>query len=121
MATALSLSASTVSAAETVLAEADFSTLTSGSEESPEIFKYSFNFTGFTGWSIVTNKTGAAGGSLYLGDGGSIKSPYLSGITTNGGAIKFTAVVKLNKADAGIVKLTWGASSTQQYIVESSD
>lgn len=121
MATVLSLSAATVSAAETVLAEADFSTLTAGSEESPEIYKYSSSFTGYTGWSITAGKAGQAGGSLYIADGGTIKSPYLSGVTTNGGAIKFTAVVKLNKATAGILQLTWGYSSTQQCIVESAD
>ncbi|MDE5631321.1 MAG: fibronectin type III domain-containing protein [Muribaculaceae bacterium] len=118
---ALCLSASTATAAETVLTEADFSTLTKGSEDTPEMFKYSFDFTGFSGWSIVTGKTGQAGGSLYLADGGSIKSGYLSGVTTNGGAIKVSAVIKLRNASAGIVQLAWGYSSTQQIIVESSD
>lgn len=118
---ALCLSASTATAAETVLTEADFSTLTKGSEDTPEMFRYSFDFTGFTGWSIVTGKTGQAGGSLYLADGGSIKSGYLSGVTTNSGAIKVSAVIKLRNASAGIVQLAWGYNSTQQIIVESSD
>lgn len=117
---ALVLSLSAATAAETVLAEADFSTLTEGSEESPQLFKYSFDFP-FTGWSIVTNKTGQAGGSLYIGDGGSLKKSSVSGVTTTGGAIKVTAEVKLNNASAGIVQLKWGYSSTQQVIVESSD
>lgn len=121
LATILCVSASTVSAAETVLAEADFSTLTNGSEDEPEIFKYSYDFAGFSGWSIVTGKTGAAGGSLYLGDGGSIKTPYLDGVSTTNGAIKITAEVKLNKAEVGIVQLTYGYSSPQQLIVEGSD
>lgn len=121
LAAALVLSLSAATAAETVLAEADFSTLTAGSEESPQLFKYSFDFTGFTGWSIVTNKTGQAGGSLYIGDGGSLKKSSVSGVTTTGGAIKVTAEVKLNNASAGIVQLKWGYSSTQQVIVESSD
>lgn len=117
----LCLSATSLHAEETVLIEADFSTLTSGSEDAPEIFNYSFNFTGFSGWNIVTGKTGQAGGSLYLGDGGSIKSPYITGVSTTNGAIKVTAEVKLNKADAGIVQLTYGYSNTQQVIVESAD
>lgn len=121
LAAALVLSLSAASAAETVLAEADFSTLTKGSEDAPELFKYSFDFTGFTGWSIVTNKTGQAGGSLYIADGGSLKKSSVSGVTTTGGAIKITAVVKLNNAAAGIVQLKWGYSSTQQVIVESTD
>lgn len=116
----LCLSASTATAAETVLAEADFSTLINGSEDAPEIFKYNFNFP-ITGWTIVTNKTGAAGGSLYIGDGGSVKSGYLSGVTTNGGAIKVSAVIKLRNASAGIVQLAWGYSNTQQAVIESSD
>lgn len=118
---ALVLSLSAATAAETVLAEADFSTLTEGSEESPQLFKFSSDFKGFTGWSIVTNKTGQAGGSLYIGDGGSLKKSSVSGVTTTGGAIKVTAEVKLNNASAGIVQLKWGYSSTQQIIVESSD
>lgn len=118
---ALVLSLSAATAAETVLAEADFSTLTAGSEESPQLFKYSWDFSGFTGWSIVTNKTGQAGGSLYIGDGGSLKKSSVSGVTTTGGAIKVTAEVKLNNASAGFVQLKWGYNSTQQVIVESSD
>lgn len=112
---------SSLSAAETVLAEADFSTLTNGSEDEPEIFKYMSSFTGFTGWSIVTGKTGEAGGSLYLADGGNIKSPYLSGVSTTGGAIKISAEVKLNKAEIGMVQLAYGYSSTMQTVVEGTD
>lgn len=122
LAAALVLSLSAASAAETVLAEADFSTLTKGSEDAPELFTSNYALTGdLRSWTVVRNKTGEAGGSLYLGDGGSVKSGYLSGVTTNGGAIKITAVVKLNKADAGIVQLTYGYSDTQQIIVENTD
>ena len=67
-AVAFCVSATPAFAAETVIVEADFSTLTAGSEESPELFKYSFNFTnatGLTGWSY-TGSVGQAGGSLYI-------------------------------------------------------
>ena len=121
LAAALVLSISAASAAETVLAEADFSTLTKGSEDAPELFKYSFDFTGFTGWSIVTNKTGQAGGSLYIADGGSLKSKSFAGISSSNGAIKVTLVAKLNKADMGMIQLQWGYSTTYTQIVEGND
>lgn len=121
LAAALVLSLSAASAAETVLAEADFSTLTKGSEDAPELFKYSFDFTGFTGWSIVTNKTGQAGGSLYIADGGSLKSKSFAGISSSNGAIKVTLVAKLNKADMGMIQLQWGYSTTYTQIVEGND
>ena len=120
LAAALVLSISAASA-ETVLAEADFSTLTKGSEDAPELFKYSFDFTGFTGWSIVTNKTGQAGGSLYIADGGSLKSKSFAGISSSNGAIKVTLVAKLNKADMGMIQLQWGYSTTYTQIVEGND
>lgn len=121
LAAALVLSLSAATAAETVLAEADFSTLTEGSEESPQLYKYSFEFSGFTGWSIVAGKTGQAGGSLYIGDGGTLKSKSFTGLSTNDGAIKVTIVAKLNKTDLGMIQLQWGYSTTLSQIVEGSD
>ncbi len=121
-AVAFCVSATPAFAAETVIVEADFSTLTAGSEESPELFKYSFNFTnatGLTGWSY-TGSVGQAGGSLYIADGASVKSKSFSGISSKDGAIKVSAEVKLNKTDIGMVQLKWGSSS-YSYTVETAE
>lgn len=116
----LSLSAAT--AAETVIVDADFSILTAGSEESPQMFSYSSQFTtptGLTGWMITS--AGQAGGSLYIADGGNVQTNSLSGISSSNGAIKVTLVVKLNKADMGMVQLKWGYSTTYTQAIEGSD
>lgn len=118
LATAVTTASTTVQAAETVLLEKDFSTLTEGTEAAPKLYTSAY---ALSGWTIVANKTGQAGGSLYLADGGYAKLSSLSGVTTTGGAIKYSAVVKLNKATAGIIQLTWGYSTTFQQVVEADD
>ena len=122
-AVAFCVSATPAFAAETVLAEGDFSILTAGSEEEPEIFTYSFNYpTELRSWKLSSySSTGQAGGALYLSDGASVQSSSLSGITKDGGAIKVSVEVKLNKADMGIISLKWGYSTSQTVIVETSD
>lgn len=122
-AVAFCVSATPAFAAETVLAEGDFSILTAGSEEEPEIFKYLSNYpTELKSWKVSSyTSTGQAGGSLYLSDGANVQSAYLSGVTKDGGAIKVSVEVKLNKADMGIISLKWGYSTSQTVIVETSD
>lgn len=112
------------SATSTVLLDADFSKCAAGSEAEPQMFKYSSDFTGlgYTGYRLGSTSTaGQAGGSLYLADGGSVQSPYFSGVSTTGGAIKVTAEVKLRNANIGIVNIKYGYSNTTQIIVETGE
>ena len=111
----------TTKAEETVLAEADFSTLTEGSEDSPKVHKYSFDYKGPTGWKVSTGTTGQAGGSLWVGDGGTLKSPNLSGVSTTNGAIKISVELKLNKTTLGMVKLAYGTSISQSAEVYTGE
>lgn len=124
MAMAIVLATGSAAAEPTLLLEADFSEkCTAGSEDAPQMFKYSFDFTGstglgFTGWSITpASGLGQAGGSLYISDGANIRTPYLSGVSTSNGAIKVTMEVKLNKTDMGMVQLKWGSNTQSAEVM----
>ena len=132
LAVAALLSFSSAKADVTTFVEADFSVLTAGSEEAPALFDsnyglYYANRNAFSmDWIVVANKTGQAGGSLYIADGGTLRTPYFDGVTTTGGAVKVTVEVKLNNADAGIVQMVYGSttassSNTYQTIIEGTD
>lgn len=112
----------------TVLLDVDFSEkCIAGSEEAPQMFKYSSDFTsasglGYTGWSLSSaSGIGQAGGSLFISDGAYIRTPYLSGVSTSNGAIKVTMVVKLNNTNMGIAQLKWGYSLTENYEIYTAD
>lgn len=127
MAMAIVFATGSAAAEPTLLLEADFSEkCTAGTEEAPQMFKYSFDFTGstglgFTGWSISpASGLGQAGGSLYISDGANIRTPYLSNVSTSNGAIKVTMEVKLNKTDMGMVQLKWN-TNTQSAEVMTGD
>lgn len=121
---ALVLGASSLAAEPTVLLDMDFSDkCTEGSEDAPQMYKYSSDFTKvFTGWSLSSAQAiGQAGGSLYISDNGTVRTPYLSGVSTTNGAIKVTLEVKLRNTDMGMVQLKWGSSNTFNAEVYTGD
>ena len=107
-----------------VLLDVDFSEkCTAGSENAPQMFKYSNEFSqlGLTGWSISpATGVGQAGGSLYINDGASVRTGNLSISPANGG-VKVTLVVKLNKTDMGMAQLQWGYSITENAEINSGE
>ena len=125
MASAIVLATGFAAAEPTVLLDVDFSEkCTAGTESEPQMFKYSFDFTGlgFTGWQISpASGVGQAGGSLYISDGASVRTNTLTGVSTSNGAIKVTMEVKLKNTNMGIVQLGWGFSTTSNAEVYTDD
>lgn len=122
-AAAVILGVSYASAEPTVLLEADFSELTAGSEDAPEMFRFTSDFTSqYSGWGLSSaSNLGQAGGSLYIKDGAYVRTPYLTGVDTSNGAIKVSMELKLRNANMGMVQLQWGYSSTFTTEVYSDD
>lgn len=125
MAAAIVLASGSAVAEPTVLLDVDFSeTCTAGTEAEPQMFRYTFDFTGlgFTGWSISpATGVGQAGGSLYISDGASVRTNTLTGVSTSNGAVKVTMEVKLKNANMGIAQLVWGYSATSNAEVYTDD
>ena len=121
---AVAVSAFSVAAEENVLAEADFSTLTNGTEEAPVLCtSYPYGPSAFKDWvGTSTGKIGEAGTSgIYIPDGSTLSSPRFSGVTTTGGAIKVTMTVKLNNTNIGGVSLAWGYGTAQTVYLSSGE
>lgn len=124
MATAIMLGIGCASAETTVLLDMNFSDkCTEGSEEAPQMYKYSSDFTSvFTGWSLSSASSfGQAGGSLYISDGATVRTPYLTGVSTTNGAIKVTLEVKLCNTNMGMAQLTWGYSNSYTSEIYTAD
>lgn len=124
MAAAIVFGIGAASAETTVLLDMDFSDkCTAGSEDAPQMFKYSSDFTSiFSGWSpSLASALGQAGGSLYISDGATVRTPYLSGVSTSNGAIKVTLEVKLCNANMGMTQMKWGYSASFTSEIYTAD
>jgi len=124
MAAAIVLGTGFASAESTVLLDMDFSDkCTAGSDAEPQMYKYSSEFTNvFTGWKVSSaSKIGQAGGSLFISDGATVQTPYLTGVSTSNGAIKVTLEVKLCNTDMGMAQLLWGYSATYNSEIYTGD
>lgn len=111
MAMAIVLATGSAAAEPTILLDVDFSEkCTAGSESEPQMYRFSSDFTkDFTGWSLSSaSAIGQAGGSLYISDGATVRTPYLSGVSTSNGAIKVTLEVKLRNTDMGMAQAQMG-------------
>lgn len=124
MAMAIVLATGSAAAEPTILLDVDFSEkCTAGSESEPQMYRFSSDFTkDFTGWSLSSaSAIGQAGGSLYISDGATVRTPYLSGVSTSNGAIKVTLEVKLRNTDMGMAQLKWGYSTSFSSEIYTGD
>lgn len=105
----------------TVIAEADFTTVTAGSPEAPVAFpsygEGSFG-TLFPKWT--QSSTMQAGGQILIKDGGNVATPS-SNMSANGGTVRITAQVKAMDSYGGMVSCKVGYSSTSTVLLPDQE
>lgn len=105
----------------TVVVDADFTTITTGTPEEPVIFPSygTGSFTSyFTGWQV--SKVYQAGGQILIADQGYLRTNYVN-LSANGGTVKITTKVKAMDNYGGMVKFQIGYSSSNTATVYLAD
>ncbi len=105
----------------TVVFQADFTTVTQGTPESPVAFATygdgSFS-TMFPSWR--QSKVQQAGGQVLISDGGYLQTPY-GNLSANNGTLKISTTVKMMDATGGCVKFSVGYSTTETLIIADNE
>ncbi len=105
----------------TVLAEADFTTLTQGSPEEPVAFP-SYGTGSFSNLypSWYSGSVKQAGGQLLIGDGGYVRTPSKD-MSAHSGVVRVRARVRMMDDYGGILRLSIGYSSSQSLTFTDTD
>lgn len=105
----------------TVLAEADFTTLTQGSPEEPVAFP-SYGTGSFSNLypSWYSGSVKQAGGQLLIGDGGYVRTPSKD-MSAHSGVVRVRARVRMMDDYGGILRLSLGYSSSQSVTITDTD